>query len=584
MKNSIKAAQTVLLSAAIGLLAGCSDDPAHQAHKTVSAKTEEAAALLTYEGNLEAVRARVDEAISAGGGPAVQEPAYLTLGNVELTELRQLAADWEAAKQPVLNILIHLVDQVRRIGTLRDQQMGVSQMIEISRSEISELEQALSGGGPAGEGLVQELARAREELAALQTQRAEWAAKADAADQQLSLLQAQADERFREAKLAAGQRKTDLEKTGYEILLKKKEFYSSKQEAVTQVQMFDRQIALVQPRVERLTAGIQEIRTKLEGLRQSEQLAQLQTAQQQLAQQIQQETDTLRQMVAELREHLAAYQQQYGQLDSAIEQTLRTYERIQSRTSQPTVLYKKGQVYSLAGQLSGARLLFELMVSVSVEELIKAAGGDAAVEALLREGLLTVAEDEWLNKAAAAFDEADKAFEQALASGRALGGEAAGQFAVNVTASRLLNLHSKMKLADSLDRYEMADAVEAVLKEQMQKAAELGPAFTQSETARLLEKGLNYVPPVPYDSELFFESIRPQVTAWKQLQGTPEQREQAARQALMLIEQLEAKADEKLLKLLQAEKQAVQTAIERGFNEPVPVPGAGPSFGEPNQP
>lgn len=583
MKNSIRAAQAAFLSAAIGILLGCSDDPAHQAHKKVTEKTAEAAARLTYEGDLDHAREQVDEALLAGGGPQVQEPAYLTLGNIELTELRRQTADLEAAKQPVFGTLIRLAEQVRRIEQLRIQQTGVSQMLQSGQDEMTELEQALAGGGPAGEGLIRRLDQARQELKALQAQREEWAAKTAEADEQLSLLQAQAEERFREAKLAADSRKIELETAGYEILLKKKEFYSKKQLAVTQLEMLDKQIALVQPRVDRLAAGIEEIRTKLENLRKSEQLDQLRTAHRQLDSQIQQESDALRQMVSQLRQFVAAYQRQAEQIASEAEQVLRTYERIQTRASQPTVLYKKGQIQSLAAQLAGSRLQFELMVSVSVEELIKAAGQDTAVEALLREALLTVAEDEWLNKAVAAFDEADKTFEQALSAGSSLGAQAAEEFAVHVTASRLLTLHAKMKLADSLDRYELADAVEAVLKEQMQKAAELGPAFTQSETARLLEKGLNYVPPVPYDSELFFESIRPQLTAWKQVQGTPEQREQAARQALALFEQYEAKADEKLMQLLQAEKQTLQAAIERGFEEPVAAPAAGPSSGEPNQ-
>ncbi|HOK65360.1 MAG TPA: hypothetical protein PK054_03975 [Anaerohalosphaeraceae bacterium] len=582
VKESIRTARAALLSAAICVLLGCSDDPDHQAQKKVSEKTEAAAALLTYEGNVEGARAQLDQALLAGGGAAVREPAYLTIGNIELTELRRQAEELETVKQPVLSSLIHLAEQVRRIGKLRNQQQGISQMLESGQKEIAELEQALSGGGPAGEGLVRELAKVREELAALTAQRQDWTAKAAAADEQLSLLQAQADERFQEAKLAGGPRKTDLEKAAYEILLKKKSFYTEKQEALTQAEMVERQIALVEPRVEQLAAAIEDIRGKLEGLRQSEQTAQLRAAQDQLAGQIQQEMEALRQMVAELRENVGAYQRQYEQVNASIEKVLGAYERIQSRSSQPTVLYKKGQIQSLAGQLAGSRLQFELMVSVSVEGLIKAAGGDAAVETLLREGLLTVAEDEWLGKASTAFDEADKTFEQALAEGRSLSGEAVRQYAVNVTASRLLNLHSKMKLADSLDRYELADAVEAVLKEQMQKAAELGPIFTQSETARLLEKGLNYQPQMPYDSELYFESLRPQLTAWKQVQGTPQQREQAAREALALIEQYEAKADEKMLRLLQAEKQTVQAAIERGFEEP--APSTGPSVGEPNQP
>jgi hypothetical protein len=288
----------------------------------------------------------------------------------------------------------------------------------------------------------------------------------------------------------------------------------------------------------------------------------------------------LRQMVSALRGHIQSYQQQHEQVSAALEKVLETYEQVRSPNTLPAVLYRKGQLQSLAGRLAGSRLQFELSMSMSIEQLIQAAGEDADAAEILREAVLTVAEDEWLSKAMAAFDQADEAFGRALAEERTLGGEAGKQFAANVTASRLLNLHSKMKLADSLDRYELAETTEAALKEQMQKAAELGPLLAQSETMRILEKGLQYLPQMPYDSELFFESIRPQLTAWKQAQGTPQEREQAARQALTLIEQFEANADEKLRGLLQAEKDAVKAAIARGFEEPTIAPV---TTNEPNQ-
>lgn len=582
VKECLQLARVLVFSAAVWGVLGCADDPAHQAQKKVSQKASEASDLLIYQGDTEGARAQLDQALLAGGSQSVQEPVYLTIGSLESTELRRQVSDLEAAKQPTLAGLFAISGQIRRIGKLINQQQGVVQLLESGEREIVELEQALAGGGPAGEGLVRQLAAAQEELSLLKARRQEWMSRATAADEQLSLLQAQADERFREAKLAVGQRRMELEKAGYEILLQKKSFYSDKQAALIEAQMVERQMELTEPKVQGLASAIEDIRSKLEGLRNSEQLAQLRAARQQLDGQIQQEMGTLGRMVSELRESVGAYQRQYEQIRAFQEKVLARYERIGSRHSQPTVLYKKGQIQSLGGQLAAGRLQFELMVSVSVEKLIASAGGNATIEAMLREGLLTVAEDALLSQAMAAFDEADQTFDRALSEGRTLGGEAGRQFAANVTSSRLLNLHSKMRLADSLDRYELAEQTETALKEQLEKASELGPAFTQSETARILEKGLNYQPQMPYDTELYFESIRPQLTAWKQMQGTPEQREQAARQALALIEQYESGADEKMLRLLQAEKQAVQSAIERGFEEPAAALPLS-QFGEPNQ-
>lgn len=580
MKEYVKLARAATLTAAVWVILGCSDDPAHQTQKKIYQKTSEAAAMLTYKGDLEGARTQLEQALSTSGTPTVREPAYLTLGALEVDNLQRQAAQLEAAKQPALNSLLQITEQIYRIEKLRAEQQRVAQLIESNEKEMEELQQSLEGGGSFGHGLRSELTTAQEELAALKASRDEWAAKAAAADEQLSLLQAQAEDYFQKAKTAGPDKRAELEKTGYEILLQKKGFYSDKQEAVTQVAMLERQIALLEPRVQRLAQAVEDIQNKLEALRQSAQLAQLRVAHQQLAEQIQQEMATLRQMVSALRGHIQSYQQQHEQVSATLEKVLETYEQVRSPNTLPAVLYRKGQLQSLAGRLAGSRLQFELSMSMSIEQLIQAAGEDADAAEILREAVLTVAEDEWLSKAMAAFDQADEVFGRALAEERTLGGEAGKQFAANVTASRLLNLHSKMKLADSLDRYELAETTEAALKEQMQKAAELGPLLAQSETMRILEKGLQYLPQMPYDSELFFESIRPQLTAWKQAQGTPQEREQAARQALTLIEQFEANADEKLRGLLQAEKDAVKAAIARGFEEPTIAPV---TTNEPNQ-
>ena len=103
-------------------------------------------------------------------------------------------------------------------------------------------------------------------------------------------------------------------------------------------------------------------------------------------------------------------------------------------------MYKQAQTHALIGSVYGSRLRFESSLSLSVEGMINAAEGDSALQGLLQEGFLTVAEDQLLAKAVESFDLADQTFEQALSAGRSLGGEAGRQFILNVTKSRLLNL------------------------------------------------------------------------------------------------------------------------------------------------
>jgi hypothetical protein len=513
-----------------------------------------------------------------------RDAAALAMGNLDLGQIRRQSSELELTKVPAQQELAGIQEQIRRIQKLQNQQRRVQQLIESGDQEIIELKQALEGGGVFKLGMRKELVQAQEQISQLEAEKQEWVQKETEADGQLAALQTRADEQFRQAKASSGSQQASLEQAGYQILLEKKAFYFDKQEAVNQLELLDSRMEQVRPRKELLETGIQQTEQKIVGLENSAELAQLRTQQNELAGQLGKEQGLLRDQLNRFKQNVAQYRLAVERLAESLKMLIERYEGIQSRDAQPTVLYKKAQVQSLAGSVTASRLLFEANVSLAVESMIQAAGSDEALKAVLQEGFLTVAEDQMLAAATESFDQADQTFEQALSAGGGLGGEAGKQFVLNVTKSRLLNLHAKMKLADSLDRYELAEKIQAALEEQKQKAAELGPGFTQSETARLLEKGLAYIPQMPYDSELYFEEIRVGISAWKQVQGTPEQREAAARQALALIGQNEAQADEKLLQLLQPEKQALEAAIERGFAEETPPPAApAPSGGEPNQ-
>lgn len=574
------------LTAALMMVSGCSDDPAHQAERQVQEKTAEAMDVFRYQGDAAGARQRLDWALSQRGSAVSRDAAGLAIGNLELADVRRQAADLELAKLPAQRELTGVQEQIRRIQKLQLQQMRVQHLIESGEQEIVELKVTLEGDGGSEPGLRNKLAQVQAQIRQLEEQQGHWEQKEAEADSQLVALEAQAEARFQEAKASSGAGRASLEQAGYAIRLKKKPYYFDKQEAVNQREVADNQIALIRPTEELLKTAIVQTAQKITDLENSTELAQLRTGRSQLAGQITAEQGVLRDQLSRFKQEVAGYRLAVDRTLDSLKAVFERYETIRSRDSQPTVLYKKAQIQSLTGSLTASRLLFEASVSLAVEGMIQTAGEDAVMKGLLQEGFLTVAEDQLLASAFESFDQADQTYEQALSEGRGLGSDDGKQYVLNATKSRLLNLHAKMKLADSLDRYELAEKAQAVLDEQIRKAGELGPSFTQSETARLLEKGLNYIPQMPYDSELYFEQIRADITAWRQAQGTAQQREEAARQALALIEQYEAQADEKLLPMLQPEKQAVQAAIERGFAEEAasPAPTPGPSPTDPNRP
>ena len=556
----------------LGLISGCSDDPSHQADMQMQEKTAAAIDSLVNKRDVEQARRQLDSALAIRGSAESRDSALLTSGDLEYTEAGRQVSDLELMTLPAQRVLIAAQGQIRRILKLQVEQQRTQQLIDSGDQEIQELKQVLAGDGNVLPGLHNELAEAKRKMQQLEQQKQQWQQKENEADNQLQALQTRADEQLEQSRQAPAAQQAAMEQAGYQTLMQKKDSYFDKQEAVTQLDALDKQIALVSPVIERLTAYIQETEQKITGLENSQELVMLRAQRQALAADIGTEQATLRDQLSAFKKEVAGYRSACELALASLDKVAGIYDKVQSRSSRPTVLYKKAQTQSLTASVYASRLLFESHISLAVEGMINSAGEDAALRSLLQDGMVTVAEDQLLAKAVELYDAADKTFEQALSEGRSLGPDNSKQYILNVTKSRLLNMHAKMKLADSLDRYELAEKTQATLDELRQKAAaDLGPAYTQSETARLLEKGLNYVPKMPFDSELFFEAIRPNITAWRQVQGTPAQREAAARQALQQIQQIEAEADEKLLRLLQPEKQALESAIANGFTEETPA-------------
>lgn len=568
--------------AAMGIVAGCSDDPTHRAERSAQQKTSEALDLYLYKGNDQAARAHLNAALSQRASRSSRDAAALAVGNLDWGQACRQSNELELSKVPMQQELAEIQTQIRRIQKLQVQQRRLVQLIESADQEAQELQQVLEGGGVFEMGLQKELAQTKDQLARLEEEKKEWESREAAANSKLTALQARADEQFRQAKASSGSHQASLEQAGYQILLEKKPFYFDMQEAVNQLELLDSRFELIRLRKDHLEASIVQTEQKIRDLKNSTELAQLRTQRNELAGQLGKEQGFLRDQLNRFKQDLTQYRLTTEQLVQLLRTALERYEGIQSRDAQPMVLYKKAQIQSLAGSVISSRLLFETSISLSMESMIQAAGKDEAIKGILQEGYLTVAEDQLLTAAIEYFDQADQIIDQAIAAGRALGSAEGKQFVLNATKSRLLNLRAKMKLADSLDRYELAEKVQAALDEQIQKAAELGPDFTHSETARLLEKGLNYIPEMPFDSELYFEEIRAEISEWRHIQGTPQEREAAARHALALIGQHEAHADEKLMLMLQPEKQALQAALERGFTEET-MPLSSPTGGDPNR-
>jgi hypothetical protein len=155
--------------------------------------------------------------------------------------------------------------------------------------------------------------------------------------------------------------------------------------------------------------------------------------------------------------------------------------------------------------------------------------------------------------------------------------------------AKLLAVYGKMQLADLTGEFNLADSTEAALNELIQTGSELGTCFTQSEIMRVVSnEGLDYLPSLPLNMDVFIEGKKQELTAWKQRPVS--EQEPVVDDNLRQIDELIAQYGQEVAQQLESVKQEMLVAKESGFKEIQPVeeetafapssPGGGP--GEPN--
>ncbi|MHC4290721.1 MAG: hypothetical protein ACYSTR_00705, partial [Planctomycetota bacterium] len=184
---------------------------------------------------------------------------------------------------------------------------------------------------------------------------------------------------------------------------------------------------------------------------------------------------------------------------------------------------------------------------------------------------------DYANKTFAYFDQSIEAYEKALSVIMGLSRNLKSpedksrvqEAECSLMKSELLAMHSKMQLADLTEAFDLANSTETTIDELIQKGAELGVCFTQSEVIRIIEnEGLNYFPSLPLNMEVFFDGKKQELSAWENL--PLDQQEAVIDDSLQEIDELIAKYGEDVASQLEPLKQEMLAAKERGFEESAP--------------
>ena len=484
---------------------GCRDNPQDKAAKEVHREVQSA---LT-EADKTAARRRIESAIAATG-PAGLAQASATLVAANLTLDEGLSRRGELMRVPALNAAIDAIDkELKRSQELLLEKNALNRCA-LHNKEISELQELLNGAADQN-GLRARLNEAKKELADLTARKESLVQQKNDIQAVIDQSQAQAEDLLRQADLAKGEEKLTLQQKAYALMLERKEDYVQVQAVENQITILDDQIALAALKADQLVESIQKTEQKIQALQADPGHRMLEEQRVEIDRLLSDHQENIASYADALNTHLEAYRQTAQEAFELFQQAAEYYQKAKTpdvvaasfRLADSFAYAAMTYADQMATQKNLARRLSEIMSAVD-ETLVRGLPERLALTDELNMETFQAAVD--------LFDKADQAYEEALQKARSLparGREAAG----NIFQNRLLALYAKMRLADAVGQYDPAAEVQTRLNDL--KAAgqeEFGTAFSQSEVARLIEQGLNYVPAMPVDVELYFEGIRQELT------------------------------------------------------------------------
>lgn len=556
----------VLFGAIVVLpLAGCTDDPATADAKQIRQATADV--LETAGGNadtetLQSARNKLQSSIVTHqqASTVTQDAARLASGNLALARGRRMQSELYHQTLPLRNTIYTFEKSLRSAEDLLLEKERIEGILEQGQQEIAQLELMLNGTAEQT-GLKQQLDEAQAQLDRRQAQKQLEQAQKDKIQAVLDDYQSRADNLLRQAELTAGGRKLELQKQAYAILQDRKQYYIEAQSSEDKITALNEEIELVQSRVDNLARSVRETQQRINAIKTSETRIAMQQQLRDVSQALAVRQQQLAADADAIANALETFKNEAESVCEVFDEAAGEFERIRSRSAAFTASLQMAESYHQAALACSASFGLQIDTAYRLDVLLSTA--DPAFAELLR-GKLSISatiDSAQAGRVLAFYDEALAAYQTAYDAAGAMGREAQ----CSVLKSQLLAVDSKMKLADTLNMPAVADEAQARRQELMEKGQEFGVSFTQSETRKLVEYGINYTPSLPVNLDVLAEQLTNRFTAWKQLPLT--QREAAVKANLTEIEELIGRYGETLAQKLEPLRQEMLKAQERGFEE-----------------
>ena len=544
------------LCLAVLLSGGCSDSPDKQAVKELHSHVDKALELAGKEGEFDKARDEIRKALrnrSRIGDAA--DPAILTSANFAYARGQDLLLELDDYARNVDTVVEQIGSAVSEINALQIEQGQIEGILAGMEQEAAELEGFINNAQGDQPSLKDRLAAVSAQLANLESQKAVFEEEMGSAQESAAKIERQAQEKFRQAELATGEERAQLEREGYALLLAKK--VVDEQDAMDSIKAVDEQIAIVSPLVEKLSGDLQALHQKINGIRNSAEQKDLRSQLTEIKGQLSGYSRGIDELSKVLGTAQSAYRDKLDETISEFEQASKDYKSLKSKSNRDLSGARQADSYFWAGSALVKGLGFERNVAQRISSMALVADGSAAtsLKQVSSDGLKTASSCgekgmEYLTRCVESYAKLEK------------GARGEADFTEGVMKSHVVALFARMALAEELGDETVAEESFNESQRLLAKVNEIDAGFSELISARLL--GTEHTPLLAVDRTAYYDGLQQQLEGWDELKG--EARESKIRELLAALEEARSGDDPaEFDRVMGQEQEQLQEALDYGL-------------------
>ena len=457
------------------LLSGCGDNPDHAAAKKAQAAVNAAISKYAATGDFDAAQKALNQTLGDASGSEIVSLMQGSLKYGKAGKMQEELTPLWAGIAENLDELSGMLGQIRQMQTEKTQ---IESVLRSRQDESRQLGVQLDGDANAP-GIAAKLKDAQDKLTGLKSQQSDLSQKFSEKLKAATELQRQADELLAKAELTQGEKKAELQKQAYNVLLGatdapgKNVYLAQAQQFKDQLDIVESEIALVEPKVGTFTALVAKIKTRIDELDKSDFPAK---ANERLTT-INSTSTRFQEEFSGVLGQIEQTQTQVGEKTKQLEDLLVSAQKDFKKITSGESLREFGRVAGAEAMLSQARI--SSAYALSQRQLAARLAIFASAEATDSQAQLKTLAQRYV-------DESDAIAEKAIADyndAANLYGRIPARkddFAIAVLKKRIFVLAQKAYLAERVENMDAkAQAIEQA-KELIEKAVKFDPTFESS--------------------------------------------------------------------------------------------------------